>query len=122
MPAIILGVFIAFNPLSVDEHIKMANFLKNNFNENCYMSCALLQSQATIIQNFQHNVNKYSLEVFVRYFSIILIGFGPLIILLLNSKIKNNNLFFFKKFKNLFLPFLIILSPSIILFMQTLKM
>ena len=35
------------------------------------------------------------------YFLIILIGFGPLILLSKNSKITNPNLFYFKYFKNL---------------------
>ena len=45
-------------------------------------------------QNFQHNLDKYSFEVLLRYFLIILIGFGPLFILLINSKLKSKNLFF----------------------------
>ena len=104
------------NPLSNEEHAQMALILKTEFNEVCYMSCARLNSTATIIQNFQHNVGKYSFEVLLRYFLIILIGFGPLFILLSNSKLKSKNLFFFKYFKNLLKPFLFILSPVIVWF------
>jgi len=116
LPTIFLAGYIALNPLSNEEHAQMASILKTEFNEVCYMSCGRLNSTGSIIQNFQHNVGKYSFEVLLRYFLIILIGFGPLFILLINSKLKNQNLFFFKYFKNLLLPFLFILSPGIILF------
>ncbi len=116
LPTILLAGYIALNPLSNEEHAQMASILKTEFNEVCYMSCGRLNSSASIIQNFQHNLGKYSLEVLLRYFLIILIGFGPLFILLINSKLKSQNLFFFKYFKNLLIPFLFILSPGIVLF------
>ena len=116
LPTILLAGYIALNPLSNEEHAQMASILKTEFNEVCYMSCGRLNSSASIIQNFQHNVGKYSFEVLLRYFLIILIGFGPLFILLINSKLKSQNLFFFKYFENLLTPFLLILSPGIILF------
>ena len=116
LPTILMAGYIALNPLSNEEHAQMASILKTEFNEVCYMSCARLNTTASIIQNFQHNIGKYSFEVFLRYFLIILIGFGPLFILLINSKLKNQNLFFFKYFKNLLIPFLFLLSPGIILF------
>ena len=52
----------------------------------------------------------------IRYSLIIIIGFGPLFILLFNSKLKNKNLFLFKYFENLLIPFLFILSPVIVWF------
>ncbi len=116
LPTILLAAYIALNPLSNEEYLQMVSILKIEFNEVCYMSCARLNTTASIIQNFQHNIGKYSFEVFLRYFLIILIGFGPLFILLINSKLKNQNLFFFKHFKNLLVPFLLISSPVIILF------
>ena len=115
-PGIIIAFYIATNPLDADQHFKMASYLKSQFNETCYMSCARLKTTATILQNFQHNIPRYSIEVFIRYFLIILIGFGPLFILLFYSEFKNKNLLIFKNFKNLLYPFLIILSPTIILF------
>tara|TARA_B100000902_G_C27275975_1_gene898879 strand:+ start:99 stop:1298 length:1200 start_codon:yes stop_codon:yes gene_type:complete len=116
LPTIIIALFIALNPISFEEHEKMATYLNSQFNETCYMSCARLITTSTILQNFQHNVSRYSFEVFLRYFLIISIGFGPLFIMLFNSSLKNKNLLFFKRFKNLFYPFLIILSPTILLF------
>ena len=116
LPTILLAAYIALNPLSNEEYLQMVSILKIEFNEVCYMSCARLNTTASIIQNFQHNIGKYSFEIFLRYFLIILIGFGPLFILLSNSKLKNKNLFFFKYFKNLLKPFLFILSPVIVWF------
>ena len=63
----------------------MAIFLKENFNENCYMSCALLLK---FMINFKQNFNLFNFEIFLRYFLIILIGFGPLFILIKFSQFK----------------------------------
>ena len=115
-PGILIAFYIALNPISPENHQVMSDHLKDNFNENCYMSCALLSSKATIYEQFQGNFGKYSFSVFFRYFLILLFGFGPLIIILKNSFLINKDLFYFKYFKNLFLPFLILLTPVILLF------
>ena len=115
LPSIVLATYIALNPISDENHNLMASSLMENFNENCYMSCDLLKSKSTIYQQFQGNFDKYSAAVFIRYILIILIGFGPLFILLFNSKIKNK-IYFFNKFNNLLFPYLILLSPVIFLF------
>ena len=116
LPAVFIAFYIALNPMSDTEHQLMSDYLKNNFNEICYMSCALLKSKSSIYNQFSDNYDHYSFEVFFRYTLIILIGFFPLFILLKNSSFKNTNLVFFKKFKNLLAPLLLILSPVIILF------
>ena len=54
-------------------------------------------------------------EVILRYFLIILVGFGPIFLLSFNSKLKIKILFF-KHFENLFYPILLLLSPVLILF------
>ncbi len=118
IPAVLIGSYIALNPMSGDEHSAMADFLKINFNENCYGACALLKTKSTINDQIIDTIKLLSLEVFVRYSLIILIGFGPLFFLLKNFKISNNNYLFFKLFNNLLFPFLIILSPTIILFLM----
>ena len=94
-PSILLAIYIALNPISDESHKLMANSLMENFNENCYMSCELLKTKSSIYQQFQGNFDKYSLEIFIRYILIIIIGFGPLFILLFNSKIKNEVFFRF---------------------------
>jgi len=45
LPAIFISFYIAFNPMSEVEHQLMSNYLKNNYNEICYMSCDLLRSK-----------------------------------------------------------------------------
>jgi len=114
-PSIILALYIALNPISNESHQLMTDTLMENFNENCYMSCELLKSKSSIYQQFQGNFDKYSLEIFIRYILILIIGFGPLFILLFNSRLKSK-IFFISKFKNLLFPYLIFLSPIIILF------
>ena len=116
LPGFIIAGYIAINPISGDNHEIMSSVLKNEFGETCYMSCALLKSKSTIFQQFQGNFHKYSLEIFIRYFLIILIGFGPIFILLKNSILKNKNLLFFNKFDNLLFPTLLTLLPVILLF------
>ena len=114
LPAVLVASYIALNPLEAIEHQIMSEYLKNNFNEVCYMSCALLGSKSTLLDQFLGN--RYSLEVFIRYFLIIFIGFGPLLILLKNSQLVNKELLFFKLFNNLLPPFLILYIPVILLF------
>ena len=115
LPSILLTLYIALNPISEESHNLMRSSLMENFNENCYMSCELLKTKSSIYQQFQGNFDKYSIEIFVRYILIIIIGFGPLFILLFNSKLKNK-IFFLDKFNNLLFPYLILLSPVIFLF------
>ena len=109
VPAILIGVYIAINPISEADHKNMAIFLKENFNENCYMSCALLLSKSSIYDQFQANFNLFNFEIFFRYFLIILIGFGPLFIMIKFSQ--------FRKLNNKMLLFLIV-PPILILFMM----
>ena len=116
IPAILIAFYIALNPISPENHAILENFLETNFNENCYMSCALLKSKASIYSQFEANFVKYSPVVFFRYFFIILFGFGPLIILAKNSSFSLNNILFFNHFKDLLSPLSIMLIPVIVLF------
>ena len=109
IPAILIGVYIALNPISEIDHKNMAIFLKENFNENCYMSCALLLSKSSIYDQFKANFSLFNFEIFFRYFLIILIGFGPLFILIKFSQFKRLN---YKIFLSLVIP------PIFILFMM----
>ena len=109
VPAILIGFYIALNPISEADHKNMAIFLKENFNENCYMSCALLLSKSSIYDQFQANFDLLNFEIFFRYFLIILIGFGPLFIMVKFSQ--------FRKLNNKMLLFLIV-PPILILFMM----
>lgn len=109
MPAVLIGVYIALNPITEFDHKNMAIFLKENFNENCYMSCALLLHKSSLYQQFYGNYVLFNFEVFLRYFLIILIGFGPLLILIKFSE--------FKKLNYKILMWLIF-PPLLILFMM----
>ena len=115
LPATVLCCFIIFNPISEENHKLMTNSLKE-IGESCYMSCGLLLSKSTLYEQFQANFSKYSFAVFIRYFLIIVVGFGPIFLLSFYSKLKNKNYFFFSKFKNLLFPILTLLSPVILLF------
>ena len=109
IPAILIGIYIALNPISEIDHNNMAFFLKENFNENCYMSCALLLSKSSLYDQFNANFNLFNFEIFLRYFLIILIGFGPLFILIKFSQFRRLN----------YKIFLILISPPIfVLFMM----
>ena len=109
IPAILIGAYIALNPISEIAHKNMAIFLKENFNENCYMSCALLLSKSSIYDQFKLNFDIFSFGIFLRYFLIILIGFGPLFILIKFSQFNklNSKIFLF-----------IIMLPIFVLFLM----
>lgn len=109
LPAILIAAYIAFNPISSENHLQMANFLKTTFNENCYMSCELLLSKSTIYDQFHAVIILLNYERVFRYILIILFGFGPLIILLKYSQ--------FKKLNSLIISF-IVSFPVIILFLM----
>jgi hypothetical protein len=116
IPVITLAFYIALNPMALENHELMKNYLKINFNESCYTACELLASKSTIYDQFEANFRDYSFSVFFRYSLVILVGFGPLILLAKNSVLKNQNLFFFKYFQNLLIPVSLILMPTIFLF------
>ena len=116
VPSFILASIYIFDPLNETEWNIMASVLKSEFNQNCYMSCSLLKTKSSIIQQFEGNYGRYSLEVFIRYFLIIVIGFYPLFILIKNSKINNNNLILIKNFSSLYKVLVLSLVPVILLF------
>ena len=116
IPSIFVASIFILNPLSENEHNMMELVLKNEFNQSCYMSCALLKSKSTLYQQFQGNFPHYSFEVFFRYILIILIGSYPLLILLKNSSLRDQNLMFLRYFKKPIFPFLICLLPVTFLF------
>ncbi len=109
IPAILIGAYIALNPISEIAHKNMAIFLKENFNENCYMSCALLLSKSSLYDQFKLNFDIFTFGIFLRYFLIILIGFGPLFILIKFSQFNklNSKIFLF-----------IIMLPIFVLFLM----
>ncbi len=115
LPGVFLGIFIALNPLSSDQHDLMSTVLKNEFGEICYMSCELLKSKSSLIDQFVP-LGAYTFERVIRYILIILIGFWPIFLLLKNSILKTKEILFLKYFNNLLYPTLISLIPVIVLF------
>ncbi len=113
IPALVVSWFSATYLISNENWIIMKDSLMNNFGEGCYMSCDYLQSKKSIKLQFLGTISKLTEKEFsiyaylFRYFLILLVGFGPLIILTLNSKL-NFNFLFFNRFKNIFIPFLLL--------------
>ena len=112
---IIVIIIIIFDKFNLTQHQLMAESLMLNFNEACYMSCALLATKSTIYSQFQSVFTLMSIEVIFRYSLILLIGFFPLALLSFNSKIKNK--FFFLP-SNFLMILLTLLSPTLILFLS----
>jgi len=119
LPGLLICMIFILDPLTEPEHSKMAQILKKEFGETCYMSCSLLLSKSTISQQFTSNFHAYSFENIIRYIWIILIGFAPLFLLIYFSKLKINKdrILNYTKY-NLFIIFLILLSPVILLFLM----
>jgi len=115
IPALIVAMLTATNPITPENHSIMANSLKENFGEDCYMSCGMLLSRSSIISQFLGIYDAVMFESLIRYPLIILIGFGPIFLLNFNTKLKIKILFF-KRFKNLLYPILLVLAPVLVLF------
>ena len=115
IPALIILLIIATSPISPENFSIMESSLKKNFGEDCYMSCGMLLSRSAIISQFVTNYDAMMFESFIRYPLIILIGFGPIFLLSFNTKLKVKILFF-KHFKNLLYPILLMLTPILVLF------
>jgi len=115
IPALVLSVFIVTNPITPENHSILANSLKENFGEDCYMSCGMLLSRSSIVSQFVQNFKSVTFDGLIRYPLIILIGFGPIFLLSLNSKLKTEILFF-EYFNNLSYPILLLLTPVLFLF------
>ncbi len=115
IPALVLSVIIVTNPITPENHSILANSLKENFGEDCYMSCGMLLSRSSIISQFVQNFKSVTFDGLIRYPLIILIGFGPIFLLSFNTKLKVKILFF-KHFKNLLYPILLVLTPVLVSF------
>ena len=111
IPSLIASWFSAFELLSNDGFEMMKNSLKENFGEECYMSCGLMGSKKEALIHISHTIQKlkeggeYSIYIYLfRYFLIMLIGCLPLILIITFSKLKIKIL----NFNNLIYPFLLL--------------
>jgi len=115
IPALIVVMILVTNPITPENHLILANSLKENFGEDCYMSCGMLLSRSSIIAQLVGTYEDVLFESLIRYPLIILIGFGPIFLLSFHTKLKVKILFF-KHFKNLLYPILLVLTPVLVLF------
>tara|TARA_B100000579_G_C22780454_1_gene828981 strand:- start:260 stop:1489 length:1230 start_codon:yes stop_codon:yes gene_type:complete len=118
--SIFIVVLIYLNPFSQENYIAMSDFLKNQFGEKCYMSCHYVgnQSSNSFSEFYKDFLNKFKFSYALRYFLIVLVGFFPLCLITIYSKVtsKKDDLII-SKFKNLFYPFLLAFLPSTVLYL-----
>jgi len=94
-PSLLVFFLVIYFPLSTDGWKTMCSSLEINFNQNCYMSAALLESKKGILAQFIGNIPDYKINHLLRYLFIFLVGFFPLLIILFNSYLKKKYFFYF---------------------------
>ena len=111
IPSLIASWFSAFELLSNDGFQIMKNSLKDNFGEECYMSCGLMGSKKEALVHISHTIQKlkeggeYSIYIYLfRYFLIMLVGSLPLILIITFSSLKIKIL----NFNYLIYPFILL--------------
>ena len=114
-PSILTFIYIFVTPLSLDGHQLMCVYLVNEFDEQCYMSAAMLTSSTIHFDTLWIHTNA-NFEHYFRYILIFLIGFLPLNVLIIKNNFKNKNNFITKNFK-LHTLFFLLYTPSLLLFM-----
>jgi len=118
--SILIVIQIYINPFPVENYDAMRDFLKKEFGESCYMSCSFVgqQSANSFSELFTMLLKRFEFTYAIRYLIIIVVGFFPLYLLSIFSKVTNKNqLLFISKFKNLFFPFLLAFLPSTVLYL-----
>jgi len=118
--SILIAIQIYLNPFPVENYNIMRDFLKKEFGESCYMSCGFVgqQSANSFSELFRMFLEKFKFAYAIRYLIIIIVGFFPLYLLSIFSKVTNKKqVLFISKFKNLFFPFLLAFLPSTILYL-----
>ena len=115
-----VSIFIYLNPISSVDFKEMVNVLQQDFGERCYMSCSFVGNQAenSFSELIMPRLSQIKFSYVFRYLLVVLIGFFPLLILLKNSKIKdeNKNVVLVSQFKSLLIPFILIFLPSLVLY------
>ena len=116
----LIVIQIYLNPFPIENYNLMRDFLKKEFGELCYMSCGFVgqQSANSFSELFRMLLEKFKLTYAIRYLIIIIIGFFPLYLLSIFSKVTDKSqVLFISKFKNLFFPFLLAFLPSTVLYL-----
>ena len=116
----LIVIQIYLNPFPIENYNVMQDFLRKEFGESCYMSCGFVgqQSANSFSELFTMFLEKFKLTYAIRYLIINIIGFFPLYLLSIFSKVTNKGqVLFISKFKNLFFPFLLAFLPSTVLYL-----
>ena len=88
IPSLVVSWFSAFALFTAEGFEIMKNSLSENFGETCYMSCAYMSSKKETLVHLNTTINtltqtENSLFIYLfRYFMIMLVGCGPLLILI----------------------------------------
>ena len=118
--SIFFVILIYLNPFPKENFNIMRDFLKDEFGETCYMSCDYVgkQSANSFSELFKIILEKLKFTYILRYLIMIVVGFFPLYLLFMSSKINSKNqVMLISKFKNLSFPFLLAFLPSTILYL-----
>ena len=114
-PTILTLLFIFLNPLSLEGHSQMCDFLKNIFGEKCYMSAELLIINTIYFDTFDVHQEVNFFPEYFRYIMIFLIGFLPLHLSINKNKFINEENFITKNFRPIWL-FFTLYFPVLLLF------
>ncbi len=114
-PTILTLLFIFLNPLSLEGHSQMCDFLKNIFDEKCYMSAELLIINTIYFDTFDVHQEVNFFPEYFRYIMIFLIGFLPLHLSINKNKFINEENFITKNFRPIWL-FFTLYFPVLLLF------
>jgi hypothetical protein len=115
LPSIITMLLMFLNPLDIEGHKLMCEFLKVEFNERCYMSANLLIKNTIYFDTLHiHQTAKFFPHYF-RYILIFIVGFSFLYLCLNQNNFINDRNFISNYFKPIYLFFLLCL-PVIPLF------
>ena len=114
-PSIITFFLIFNNPLSMEGHKIMCEFLQNKFDERCYMSAVLLVKNTIYFDTLHIHVSAKFFPDYFRYLLIFIIGFGFLHLSLITNHFTNKENFISVHFKPIYLFFLLYL-PVVPLF------
>lgn len=107
---LVIGLIITNNYSDLNEK-QMCQFLREQFNENCYMSLGYLDT--SLSDNFNSLFRDIKTSHIIRYCLVIIIGFFPIILIIKNSKLRFSHIKI--KLLNIFLLFFV---PILVLYMM----
>ncbi|MBD1140829.1 hypothetical protein IDH20_01500 [Pelagibacterales bacterium SAG-MED39] len=115
LPSIFVMIVVFALPLSNEGHLTMCNFLKNEFDERCYMSAELLIKNTIYLDTLFIHERANFFPHYFRYLMIFLIGFAPLHMSILKNNFNKKDNFVTKNFNPIQL-YLFLYFPILLLF------